>query len=179
MSSSTHIFRRPTASEASAISCLIGSTWAHFFAYSVSASDLAGYLAGPISPSSIERDISDSTQLFLVAIDTTKEGDASIIGAVQLSTNITVPCLKLPKSIHLRRFYIDKSYHGAGLARDLMGAAEELGRREGYESMWLGVWEDNHRAQRFYQKIGFSESGQTEFVMGESRRRDLVLEKRI
>ncbi|KAI9635557.1 acyl-CoA N-acyltransferase [Dioszegia hungarica] len=179
MSAQTYTFRQPQSSDAPALSHLYGSVWAHFFAYSVSPSDLEDYLSGPLSPSSIERDIADPTARFLLATTQTPDGKDTIIGAVQLATGMSEPCLAESSTIHLRRLYIDMAHHGSGLAGDLMARTEEMARKEGYRSLWLGVWEDNKRGRRFYEKMGFVERGQKYFMVGESRRRDLVLEKTI
>lgn len=177
--SRSYSFRPPTPLDAPAISALIGTVWSHFFAYSVSSSDLSGYLAGPLSPASIERDIASPSERFLVATDTTSQQYDGIVGVLQLAKGMTEPCLSSAKSIHLRRFYVDMAYHGTGLAADLMAQAETMARGEGYESIWLGVWEGNKRGERFYEKMGFEERGEKSFIMGGSDRRDLVLEKRV
>jgi GNAT superfamily N-acetyltransferase len=171
-----YTFRQPTSADASAISHLFGSVWAHFFAYSVSPTDLEGYLAGPLCPASIERDLADPTARFLLAM-TSLDGTETLVGAVQLAKGMSEPCLAIGPTIHLRRFYVDMAHHGTGLARDLLEQAEEFARTEGYRSMCLGVWEDNKRGRRFYEKSGFVERGVKYFMVGESRRRDLVLEK--
>jgi ribosomal protein S18 acetylase RimI-like enzyme len=174
---SNYTLRRPTSADAPAISSLIGTTWSHFFAYSIPSDDLAGYLAGPISPSSIQRDIHNSSEHFIVA---TPLGHSNVIvGVVQLASGILEPSLTMPKPIHLRRLYVDKAHHGTGLARELMNATEGLAQGLGYESIWLGVWEDNTQGQRFYEKMGYAKCGNKFFVMGKSHRKDYVLEKRL
>ena len=46
-------------------------------------------------------------------------------------------------------------------------------------SLWLGVWEDNARAIRFYEKMGFKAVGEHKFMVGKNVRRDLVMEKSV
>lgn len=59
----------------------------------------------------------------------------------------------------------------------MLAGVEEIARQEGCESISLGVWEDNVRGKRIYKKMGYTERGEPWFMVGESRRRDLVLEK--
>jgi ribosomal protein S18 acetylase RimI-like enzyme len=44
---------------------------------------------------------------------------------------------------------------------------------------WLGVWEDNHRAIRFYEKNGFEKFDSHPFILGESKQTDLLMKLRI
>ena len=42
-----------------------------------------------------------------------------------------------------------------------------------YEAVWLGVWENNFKAQKFYGKYGFVNSGHThDFPIGETPQTD-------
>jgi ribosomal protein S18 acetylase RimI-like enzyme len=45
--------------------------------------------------------------------------------------------------------------------------------------IWLGVWEYNPRAQRFYEKHGFREVGKHVFLLGSDAQTDLLMQKEI
>jgi len=155
---------------------LIGSTWSKFFGYSVSPSDLETYLAGPLSVSSIQADIENALMRIIVAVS---PEDQNIIGVAQLVTGTTESYLKGTKPIELRRIYVDENHHGKGVANALIDSTAALSVDEGYDTMWLGVWENNPKAQRFYEKMGFHTVGEHTFLVGESVRKDWVMEKRI
>ena len=78
-------------------------------------------------------------------------------------------------SIELWRFYVDKAWHGQGIAADLMDGAKQRARRRGATTLWLGVWERNARAQAFYRKHGFDKVGRQVFVVGSDPQTDDVL----
>ena len=78
-------------------------------------------------------------------------------------------------SIELWRFYVDKPWHGRGLAQVLMEAAKARARRRGATRLWLGVWQRNARAQAFYVKHGFRKVGAQIFVVGSDPQTDDVL----
>ena len=63
------------------------------------------------------------------------------------------------KSLELKRLYILKEYHGKGVAQKLMDFFMDYAVKNKYEAVWLGVWEHNYRAQRFYDKQGFKFTG--------------------
>jgi ribosomal protein S18 acetylase RimI-like enzyme len=78
-------------------------------------------------------------------------------------------------SIELWRFYVDKPFHGQGVAARLMNDAKERARSRGATSMWLGVWERNGRARAFYAKHGFRQVGTHVFVVGSDPQTDHVM----
>ena len=51
--------------------------------------------------------------------------------------------------------------------------------RKGYKVVWLGVWERNERALRFYEKLGFQRFGFHYFQFGSERQRDFWLQKQL
>jgi GNAT superfamily N-acetyltransferase len=73
------------------------------------------------------------------------------------------------------RFYIDARWHGTGAARLLMHAVDDEARRRGARAVWLGVWERNPRAIRFYEKCGFRDVGTQRFLLGTDVQRDRVM----
>jgi ribosomal protein S18 acetylase RimI-like enzyme len=186
-SSGDYEFRLATPKDASQVSHLIGSTWAKFFAYSVTESDLETYLTKTVSEAQIRIEIQDQSKLFLVAcrssesdVDSSSSGQqagSTIVGVAQLNLKTTESGLTTSQPIELNRLYIDPNEQGSGLASTLLEYAEEQSRTRGYDGMWLGVWENNARAMRFYEKKGFERRGEHWFWVGESQRRDWIMEK--
>ena len=80
------------------------------------------------------------------------------------------------KSLELKRLYILKEYHGKGIAQKLMEFFIAFAEEYQYELVWLGVWEYNFRAQKFYSKYGFINSGHThDFPIGDTPQTDIYL----
>lgn len=50
----------------------------------------------------------------------------------------------------------DKAYWGTNAASYLMQTLETFARQDGFEYIELGVFSFNHKARRFYQKMGYS-----------------------
>ena len=85
------------------------------------------------------------------------------------------PSVSASPSVELHRIYVDQAFHGTGLAGALIAYVLEKAKEQGAAAVWLGVWEHNHRAIRFYQRLGFSEVGDHVFVVGTDPQRDLVM----
>lgn len=82
-----------------------------------------------------------------------------------------------PRPVELLRLYVDKRWHGKGVAAALMETCVKAAREAGFRTLWLGVWEKNPRAIAFYRKWGFAESGAHVFELGDDLQRDVVMEK--
>ena len=103
------------------------------------------------------------------------EADGRLVGYAQVRRSPPPPCVQPRDAIELHRFYIDAPAHGTGVAQGLMAAVRDAARTERADHMWLGVWEHNARAIRFYAKCGFVDVGSHEFVLGTDRQTDRVM----
>lgn len=82
------------------------------------------------------------------------------------------------KSLELKRLYVLSEFHGKGIAQKLMEFFLDYAVQQKYEAVWLGVWEYNSRAQKFYEKYGFKDSGYThDFPIGSTPQTDKWLWK--
>jgi diamine N-acetyltransferase len=119
-------------------------------------------------------ELGDPDYLTLVA-----EVDGHPAGYTQLRRGPAPAAVTGADPLEVFRFYVDRSWHGQGLAQELMRAALEHARMAGAGMLWLGVWERNPRAIAFYRKSGFTEVGTQTFVLGTDHQRDLVLQRPI
>ena len=132
------------------------------------------YVAEHFSPALQAAELADPRYLTLV---TEVEGQPAAY--TQLGAGSAPACVTGPDPMEIIRFYVDRPWHGQGLAQELMRAAAAHARSAGARTLWLGVWERNPRAIAFYRKCGFTEVGTQTFVLGADRQRDLVLERSI
>lgn len=79
----------------------------------------------------------------------------------------------------IERIYVLKAFLGQKIGQILFDKAIEIGREKNLEYVWLGVWEENHRAIRFYEKNGFEIFGKHDFVLGEDVQTDLLMKMKI
>jgi diamine N-acetyltransferase len=83
------------------------------------------------------------------------------------------PLVKQWKALELKRLYVLKEFHGKGIAQQLMDFFILFAQQNKYQLVWLGVWEHNIRAQKFYEKYGFVNSGHThDFPIGDTAQTD-------
>ena len=147
-------------------------TFEETFAHSTSPADMAAYLASHYSPGIQRAEIEDARTTTLIASD-----GSNLVGYAQIRDNDVPECVTDRGAIELVRLYVDRGWHGRGLATALMTRAEAAARERGAGTMWLGVWENNHRASAFYRKHGYAEVGEHVFLLGQDAQRDLIMSK--
>lgn len=90
----------------------------------------------------------------------------------------SLPLMQQWKALELKRIYILQQHHGKGIAQQLMDFILSYAKSENYEVIWLGVWEHNNRARKFYEKYGFINSGHThDFPIGNTPQTDIWMWK--
>ena len=141
------------------------------FAADNTAEDMRSYLEGAFSAEKQLAEIRAPDMDTLIAVDPAGRW----AGFAQLRAGKRSAGVPEQGSIELWRFYVDKPWHGRGVATLLMEGAKQRARRRGATSLWLGVWERNARAQAFYRKHGFGKVGNQVFVVGSDPQTDDVM----
>jgi diamine N-acetyltransferase len=146
-------------------------TFAESFAADNTEEDMRLHLQSAWSPEKQLAEIQDPDIDTLIYAD----GSGRWLGFAQLRTGKLSDGVPPQGSIELWRFYVDKPFHGRGVAAELMKGAKLRAKRRGATSLWLGVWERNARAQAFYARQGFRKVGSQVFVVGSDPQTDHVM----
>ncbi len=134
--------------------------------------DLADYMAKAFNLEQIRSEIDDENAIFLIA-----EIETQAVGYAKLIVGSIEEPVKATKPIELSRLYSKQEFLGNGVGPGLMEECFAVARKLNCDAMWLGVWEFNPRAQRFYQKYGFYEVGKHVFQLGADAQMDLLMQK--
>ncbi len=103
------------------------------------------------------------------------EEGGNLTAFAQLRWSEAPSCVSAKSPGEIQRLYVAKSWHGKGVAHDLMATCiREMENRES-DVVWLGVWERNPRAMAFYKKFGFGEVGDHIFPLGTDPQRDVIM----
>ena len=78
-------------------------------------------------------------------------------------------------ALEVARFYVDRRYHGTGVAYRLMDAMLARAAADGARTVWLQVAEYNARALAFYARCGFRPVGRVPFDFAGVREDDHLL----
>lgn len=98
------------------------------------------------------------------------------MGYVQFG-DVDIPEVEVqPGDQELHRIYVETAMHGQGLGRQLMDAALGHPRLADAPRIYLTVWEQNERAVRLYESLGFENVGTTTVTIGSTEvGQDLVM----
>ena len=72
---------------------------------------------------------------------------------------------ELENAFEVQRMYVLKVYHGQGVGKALFEKALRIAESGDFDWAWLGVWEKNYKAQRFYKCYGFEKFGEHQFIV--------------
>ena len=72
---------------------------------------------------------------------------------------------ELYNSFEIQRLYVLQEYHGQGVGKALFEKALRIAESSRFDWAWLGVWEKNYKAQRFYKRYGFEKFGEHQFIV--------------
>ncbi len=139
--------------------------------------NVAAFIAANLSTDRFAAYLADPDRAVLVA----RAGDdPAILGYAMLVDGVpddpdVQRAVTVRPSAELSKIYVAPEVHGAGVAAALMAAAVEYARRGGARSVWLGVNQQNQRAQRFYGKQGFTVAGAKTFQLGTEVEHDYVM----
>jgi GNAT superfamily N-acetyltransferase len=134
--------------------------------------DLSHYMRQAFNIDQISDELADPKSIFLIAsIEGKPAGYAKlIIDSIEEGITATRP-------VELSRLYSHQEYLGKGVGQNLMEACFDRALQDGHDVMWLGVWEFNPRAQRFYEKNGFQVVGKHTFQLGADPQTDLLMQR--
>ena len=142
--------------------------------------DIDAYCAGSFLEARQRAELRDpALRTLLIAGDGSDEGPEGWAGYAQLRWGEPGSGVRGSPAVEVARFYVDRPWHGRGVAQMLMRAALDVGAAEGARVAWLGVFQRNVRAVRFYEKAGFRIVGEQTFTMGSDVQLDHIMARPI
>lgn len=137
--------------------------------------NIAAFIAANLSADRFDEYLRDPERAVFVAHDDTRLlGYTMLIRGVIDDADVQRAVPERP-AVELSKCYVLPDVHGSKVAATLMDASVGFARDLGARCVWLGVNQENGRAQRFYRKHGFEVSGTKTFRLGERTESDYVL----
>jgi ribosomal protein S18 acetylase RimI-like enzyme len=142
---------------------------------SVTRANIAAFVEANLSDVRFAEYLSDPQRLVLTAHHGNRiVGYAMMIRGVGDDPEVA-QAVSVRPAAELSKIYVLPDYHGSGVSTALMDAALAGAVERGVECVWLGVNQQNFRAQRFYAKCGFTVNGTRTFRLGAGRESDYVM----
>lgn len=166
--------RRITLSDVQVLAAMGRTTFFDTFTGTCTEADMQDFLEAYFNEAQVTKELSDENDYFFFA-----EVNGVPAGYLRFKEDYSgLPLMKQWKTMELKRIYVLEEYHGQGIAQKLMEFLIDWCIKEKYQAIYLGVWEHNIRAQKFYAKYGFENSGHThDFPIGSTPQTDFWLWK--
>lgn len=168
--------RRITLEDVPALSFIAKKTFYDTFTGTCTEDDMNHFLEQYYNETTLAKEVADSAMEYFFA-----EMEGEIVGYI-LFSNGTEDFAEIHGStaLELKRFYISKEYHGKGAAQQMMSFFLDHAKAQSYDTAFLGVWEFNYRAQKFYGKFDFKLTvHKHDFPIGNTLQTDVYMWKAI
>ena len=99
------------------------------------------------------------------------------VGYIKLNYSSAQTELQDDTAVEVERVYVLASQQGKKIGNQLLDFAIDKARTENKHYIWLGVWEHNQAAQRFYERNGFKAFGSHQFLVGKDKQTDILMRK--
>lgn len=136
--------------------------------------DMDLYIASEMNIEKLTAELADHDNLFFLAYN-----DDVATGYVKLRTKDIPNELAGTKPIELERLYVRQEYQGKKIGAMLLNHCVGYALSKQYDTLWLGVWEHNDGAIRFYERSGFELFGEHPFLLGNDAQRDVLMRRRL
>lgn len=114
-----------------------------------------------------------NSQFYFAIIDNEK------VGYIKLNYSSAQTEMQDENAIEVERIYVLASQQGKNIGNQLLDFAINKAKDEGKHFIWLGVWEHNQAAQRFYERNGFKAFGSHKFWVGNDEQTDILMRKEL
>ena len=161
-------YRDAVPADTEQLAALFKTVFCETFAHLYSAEDLATFLS-----EHDERLWREQLADPKFAIRLAEEGPA-LAGYSKLGP-LRLPVDDGTNGLELRQLYVASPWHGSGIAAALMDWTIGEARSRGARHLYLSVYTENHRAQRFYRRYGFDEVGPYKFMVGSQADEDVIM----
>lgn len=170
--------RRAGPDDAEALAAIGISTFIETFGHLYPDSDLQRYLAEAYDLPRTRADLADPAKAsWLVEAPQTEGMGGEVIGYATVGPCGLPHAEVTPACGEVKRIYVVKAWQGSGLAVRLLADTMGWLERDGPRVIWLGVWSENYRAQRFYARYGFAKAGEYDFHVGDTVDREYILRR--
>ena len=140
---------------------------------------LKAYMDGAFDIEKLSKEMQNPESKFYVAT-CGKGRDYQMMGYLKLNTgSAQSEVVDLESPLEIERIYVLNEYQGRGVGKTLFDTALEFANTHNCQHIWLGVWEHNDKALRFYEKHGFEPFGSHIFQMGPDEQIDVLMRKKL
>lgn len=134
--------------------------------------NMALYLENNFAAEKLKAQIANKDSVFYFAIL-----EEEIIGYLKINLGTAQTDIQDKNALEIERIYVLSKFHGKKVGQILYEKAMEISEEKKASYVWLGVWEKNPRAIRFYEKNSFVAFDKHIFYLGEDKQADILMKR--
>jgi ribosomal protein S18 acetylase RimI-like enzyme len=165
------IIRKATISDLQIIQEISKQTFSETFSEVNTAENMTNYVQENFNPEQMASEINNPNSAFYLA-----SLENEIIGYMKLNFGDAQTEKQKENNLEIHRIYVLQAFHGKKIGQLLLDEVLKIAKKMEVNSVWLGVWEENHRAIQFYSKNGFVEFDKHIFTLGNDVQTDLLMQ---
>lgn len=166
--------RTASKENAALIADLSRQTFLETFAKYNSKANMDKFMNEQFTKKTLMEEVGSSNNIFLLAYHNT-----GVAGYARLREYNIPPGIGTIHVLEIARIYAVSSMIGKGVGSALMGKCVEIAKEKEKKCVWLGVWQENHRAISFYSRWGFEIFATHDFLLGDDVQKDWLMKKMI
>jgi ribosomal protein S18 acetylase RimI-like enzyme len=132
--------------------------------------NMANYLEESFNTNQLTTELNNPDSQFYLAIL-----ENEVIGYLKINFGKAQTESINDNALEIHRIYVLQQFHGKKIGQLFVDKVLEIVNEYPAEYIWLGVWEENHRAIAFYTKNGFAEFDKHIFTLGDDVQTDLLM----
>ncbi len=162
--------KRLTVDDIPALRELGRKTFTDAFAALNTKENMRLYLEEAYAPEKLEAELTDPGSEFYFLLHETRP-----VAYLKLNSGSAQTEAEFQNSLEIERIYVLEAFQGQHIGQHLLDFCLQQARERKKDFIWLGVWEYNHGAIRFYERNGFQRFGSHAFHLGKDEQTDILM----
>lgn len=163
-------FRAVHSSEIPKLTELSKKTFVEAFAHQNKESDMEIYVRKAFDKAKIEKEYhhQDTTFYFVLF-------NQQVIAYLKLNKGKAQSEYFGKDHMEIERIYVLQKFQGNKIGQYMINKSLEIARLNQLKKVWLGVWEKNTKAIKFYESHGFRPFNHHQFLLGKDLQTDVLM----
>lgn len=132
--------------------------------------DFKAYIDFAFDRQKLSKELNDPNTSFYFAYNSNE-----LVGYFKLNENESQTDIKSPEGIEIERIYVLEGFQGNDIGQWMLGQIKQMAVSMDKTHLWLGVWEKNSKAIKFYEKQGFSKFDMHPYYIGNDKQMDWLM----
>lgn len=168
--SSTIVVREVRSSETEELLNIGKTTFTESFGSQNTKSNFDHYMSRNFTLQKISEEFNSPESRFYFASLSEK-----IVGYLKVNVGEAQTENHLKDALEIERIYVLSEHQGERIGQLLFDRALDLAKKQNLKWVWLGVWDQNVDAIRFYERNGFVKFASHPFKLGDDSQTDILM----